>query len=107
MAKVMPISSTQPATSETTIELTMPLGPATAASLVSSVMCAEASYPVNVYCASRRLRSPTYSGLWKPVSLTNLVNTKLAEAWCEGQKASTTTMIPTPNTCHQTLTLLN
>ena len=38
-----PISSTQPANSDTTIEVTMPRGPATAASRVSSVMWADAS----------------------------------------------------------------
>jgi hypothetical protein len=54
MAAVTPISSTQPATSETTIDITMPRGPATAGLRVSSVMCADASYPVNVYCASSR-----------------------------------------------------
>ena len=54
MANVTPISSSQPANSETTIEVTMPRGPATAASRVSSVMCADASYPVNVYWASSR-----------------------------------------------------
>jgi hypothetical protein len=43
MAKVTPMSSTQPATSETTIDMTMPRGPATSADRVSSVMCAEAS----------------------------------------------------------------
>ena len=50
----MPISSSQPANSETTIEVTMPRGPAVDASLVSSVMCADASYPVKVYWASSR-----------------------------------------------------
>ena len=43
IAKVMPMSSTQPATSETTIDITMPRGPAVAALCVSSVMWAEAS----------------------------------------------------------------
>ena len=49
---MIPISSSHPASSDTTIEVTIPRGPATAASLVSSVMCADASYPVNVYWAS-------------------------------------------------------
>ncbi len=47
----MPTSRTNPAISDTQIELTIPFGPATAAFWVSSVMCAEASYPVKVYCA--------------------------------------------------------
>ena len=59
MANVTPISSIHPATSETTIDMTMPRGPATAADLVSSVMCADASYPVNVYWASSRPSSTT------------------------------------------------
>jgi len=43
MADVTPISSSHPAKSETTIDQTIPRGPATAAFFVSSVMCAEAS----------------------------------------------------------------
>ena len=59
MANVIPISSSQPANRETTIDMTMPRGPDRAASRVSSVMCADASYPVNVYCASSRPSSST------------------------------------------------
>lgn len=36
------------------MDCTMPRGPATAASWVSSVIWAEASYPVKVYCAISR-----------------------------------------------------
>ena len=54
-----PISSTQPAISDTTIDITMPRGPLRAALWVSSVMCADASYPVNVYWASSRPSSST------------------------------------------------
>ena len=43
MAWVTPISRIQPAISETTMDMTMPRGPATSAPTVSSVMCAEAS----------------------------------------------------------------
>ena len=50
----MPISSTQPAMSEIRIDMTMPRGPLRAALWVSSVMCAEASYPVKVYWAISR-----------------------------------------------------
>ena len=56
---MIPISSTQPAMSDTTIDITMPRGPLRAASCVSSVMCAEASYPVKVYWASSRPSSST------------------------------------------------
>ena len=54
-----PISSTQPAISETTIDITMPRGPLRAALCVSSVMCADASNPVSVYWASSRPSSST------------------------------------------------
>ncbi len=50
----MPNSRTQPAARETVMALTMPRGPERAASRVSSVMCAEASYPVRVYWAISR-----------------------------------------------------
>ena len=59
IAKVTPSSRIQPATIETTIDITMPRGPAVAADLVSSVMWAEASNPVSVYCASSRPISAT------------------------------------------------
>ena len=48
-----------PATSETRIEFTMPLGPAIAGFFVSSDMCAEASYPVKVYWAISKPMSTT------------------------------------------------
>ena len=56
---MIPISSTQPANSDTTIDITMPRGPLREAPRVSSVMCADASYPVNVYWASSRPSSST------------------------------------------------
>ena len=43
-----PIKSTNPAIHDTQIDDTMPLGPEIAALWVSSVTCAEASYPVKV-----------------------------------------------------------
>ena len=49
MAKLTPTNRTKPAISETQMDLTMPLGPLMAALIVSSVMCADASYPVYVY----------------------------------------------------------
>jgi hypothetical protein len=54
MTEVMARIRIHPATSDTTMELTMPLGAARSALCVSSDMCAEASYPVKVYCAMRR-----------------------------------------------------
>ena len=54
-----PISSTQPAITETRIDITMPRGPLREALCVSSVMCADASNPVSVYWASSRPSSST------------------------------------------------
>src|ERR1700730_8805370 len=100
----MPISSSQPANSDTTIDITMPRGPLRAASWVSSVMCAEASYPVKVYWARSRLSSSTSNVLCEPVALKVDVKTYDAEACLDGTNASTATMISTPRMCHQTLT---
>src|ERR1700685_3109812 len=104
MANVTPISSTQPAPSETRIEVTMPRGPAVAASRVSSVMWAEASYPVNVYWASSRTSVSTENVEPQPVLLTKCPNTYEADWWWLGTKTSTATMSRTPMMCHQTLT---
>lgn len=54
MAKVKPSRSTNPAIQDVQMDCTMPRGPATAASWVSSVIWADASYPVKVYCAISR-----------------------------------------------------
>src|ERR671939_217973 len=99
MAYVTPMRSTQPATSETRIELTMPFGPATAASCVSSVMCALASYPVNVYWATSSPRKNTYGADPQPVLFTNLVNTNDVDWWWSGRNASAATITTTPTMC--------
>ncbi len=44
-----PMRSTKPAIHDTQIDVTIPFGPETAALRVSSVTCADASYPVKVY----------------------------------------------------------
>src|SRR5450432_3784981 len=54
IAYVKPIIRTRPATIDTQIDVMMPRGTLVAASRVSSVMCADASYPVSVYCANIR-----------------------------------------------------
>ena len=64
--------------SEMTMDQTMPRGPDIAALCVSSVICADASYPVKVYCA---MRSPVRNtkidapAKLNPVRFTNLVKT--------------------------------
>src|SRR5271165_6651639 len=45
--------------------------------------------------------------LCQPVELNVEVNTYLADAWWLCTKASTLTMMSTPNMCHHTLTLLS
>ncbi len=104
----MPISSTEPAIREIRIDMTMPRGPLRAALRVSSVMCADASYPVNVYWASS---SPTgrmyHQPMWNPDMFTRPVNTNLAGACCAPAfrpNVTAPTMISTPAMCHQTLT---
>ncbi len=79
IANVKPSSRTKPAIHEVQIDRTMPLGPAVDASCVSSVMCAEASYPVKVYCAISSPSSTTYTPLPQPVLLTNSPNTNEAD----------------------------
>ena len=54
MAALTPIRRMNPAIQDTQIEVTMPLGPETAASSVSSVTWADASYPVKVYWATSK-----------------------------------------------------
>src|SRR5487761_1106712 len=99
MANVTPISKLQPANSDTAIEVTMPRGPDTDADLVSSVMCADASYPVNVYWASSRQSSVTYSRELQPVLFTKRVNTNDADWWCDGANVSAPTISSTPRMC--------
>ena len=93
------------------MDITMPRGPAVAASRVSSVMCAEASYPVKVYCA---MSSPTgrmyHQPILNPEKFSRSVNTYLADSWWApafSPKTIVPTMMSTPRMCHQTLTLLS
>src|SRR3954447_7037042 len=87
----------------------MPLAAPFAADSVSSDRCAEASYPVIVYCVSSAPSGRTYhqkAPWWKPELLMVSVNTKFA-LWCfEGPKMRISTMIEAPNTCHHTEMLL-
>lgn len=76
MAYVKPSSSTKPAIHEVQMDCTIPLGFTVDASCVSSVMWAEASYPVKVYWAISRPSRTTYTPLPQPVLLTNSPNTK-------------------------------
>ena len=52
-------SRMKPKITDTTTENTMPRGADVSASWVSSDMCADASYPVSVYCALSRPISAT------------------------------------------------
>ena len=45
--------------------------------------------------------------LCQPVRLTILVNTNVADWWCDGTNASRATMSRTPTMCHQTLMSLS
>ena len=54
MANVTATRSRKPKITDTTTDMTMPHAAARDACRVSSLMCADASYPVIVYCAIRR-----------------------------------------------------
>ncbi len=85
-ANVIAISNTRPKMTETTIDITMPSAAERDAIRVSSLMCAEASKPVIVYCAINRPSAntnqnagwPKFSPL-KPDALSVLVKTKLTD----------------------------
>ena len=91
--------------------MTMPRGPLRAALCVSSVMCAEASYPVKVYWAiSSPIGRMYHQPMWNPDRFSRSVNTNLGEAWCTPDcrpNVTAPTMISTPTMCHQTLTLFS
>src|SRR5262245_58347748 len=108
-AMLTPRSSTKPATRETQIELTIPFGPAIAAFRVSSVICADASYPVNVYCAfsnpSRKTNVSTLNPVrfWNPLFVANENRNDADWCVCElGAANRSTTMMSTPRICHHT-----
>ena len=80
--------------------MTMPRGPLREALCVSSVMCAEASYPVKVYWAiSSPMGRMYHQPMWNPDRFTRPVNTNLGEAWCAPAfrpNVTAPTMISTP-----------
>src|ERR1039457_2938484 len=91
MATLTPIKRMNPAIQETQIEVTIPLGPETEASSVSSVTWADASYPVKVYWATCNPK-------------------RKLPLWCEwewGAMKRSTTITATPARCHHTETRLN
>ena len=59
IAKVTPSARMYPKIADTTIDMTTPRAAARPASRVSSLICADASYPVYVYCACNRPKSRT------------------------------------------------
>src|SRR5674476_1015296 len=103
----------KPATMEIQMELTMPFAPEMFAWIVSSVTWADASYPVNVYCAFSRPMRKMQSGTENPESPLNafhpsLPNRNETDWWeCEeGAQYRMTTMTATPIRCQYTETSL-
>src|SRR5436190_6222029 len=113
IANVTATSRMNPKMTDTTTDMTMPMAADRDAFLVSSLMCAEASYPVMVYCAMRSPIPNTTQNIgfeklepWKPEKFSVSVNTKLTDLWCSGTMMSATTMTSTPPMCHQAEMLL-
>ena len=102
-----PTMRMKPATTDTQIEVMMPLGPLRAASCVSSVMCAEASKPVMVYCASimptsaTQMTLPLKPAAGRPVLLLLREHVGHRLVWSGAMKAARRAR-PTPIRCHQT-----
>src|SRR4051812_26133683 len=92
----------------------MPLAAAPAALLVSSDRCAEASYPVIVYCVrmaeigstKNSQPAPLVAPENMPVLLMVLAKTSCRLAWCAGTRNRIRMTAAAPNTCHHTETLL-
>ena len=100
MAAVIEKSRIQPPTIEISTLITMPRGAAVEAFLVSSDTCADASYPVYVYCAMSRPMRNTYGANDQPVSLCHAVKVQ-PTSWCRvGMIQSAPTMMSTPTMCH-------
>src|SRR6185312_11066530 len=102
-----------PKITDTTTDMTMPIAAARDALRVSSLMWADASYPVIVYWDIRRPMPNTtqYIGLaklvpWNPEKFSVSVNTKLSDLWWSGTTIRTPTMTTTPAMCHQAEMLL-
>src|SRR5690349_12257831 len=92
----------------------MPLAAALAALLVSSDRCADASYPVIVYCVriaaigstKNRKPQPDVEPPNMPLLLIVLANTSPRLACCSGSTHSNRITTAAPATCHHTEMLL-
>src|SRR6476619_8290418 len=92
----------------------MPLAAPLAALLVSSDRCADASYPVIVYCVriaeigstNSRKPQPDVEPPNMPLLLIVLANTSLKLACCAGMAHKITMTAAAPATCHHTEMLL-
>ena len=99
-----------PITADQNTERQTPCAAAVAAPRVSSAVCAEASYPVWVYIASRkptgRTRNqnprPPVSPPSVPVSLNRSPKTKPKSWWSSGTKTSSAMITATPSRCQPT-----
>ena len=102
-ANVIATSRMNPKNTDTTTDMTMPMAAVREAWRVSSLMCAEASNPVIVYCAiSRPMPKTKMKALSEnPELLIVSPNTKPMDWWFSGSAISTATMISTPIMCHQ------
>src|SRR5690606_30034944 len=101
-AKVTATSRMKPNTTDATTAMTMPRAAVRDADRVSSLMCADASNPVIVYCDISRPMPNTNQKAESenPELLMVSPNTKAADWWLSGTKASTATTTATPTMCH-------
>src|SRR5437764_10094153 len=97
-----------PKITDMTTDITTPHAAVREARRVSSLMCADASYPVYVYCAISRPIPKTNQKaalvkLWplKPDAFSVFVKTNDADWWWSGTMIKTSTITATPTMCHQ------
>jgi hypothetical protein len=106
-ANVTATSRMNPKKTETTTDMIIPQAAPSDALRVSSLMCAEASNPVIVYCAIRRPVPKTYQKAMlpqpvpeKPELLIVSVKTNPNDWWCSGTTIRIATTTSTPTMCH-------
>src|SRR5689334_22517304 len=113
MANVTATSRMNPKITDTTTDITMPMAADREAFRVSSLMWAEASYPVIVYWAIRSPIPHTTQNIgfeklwpWNPEKFSVSVNTNESDLWWSGTMISTRTTRTTPPMCHHAEMLL-
>jgi hypothetical protein len=113
MANVTATSRMNPKITDTTTDMTMPIAAVREAFLVSSLMWADASYPVIVYCAIRSPIPHTTQNIgfekpwpWNPEKFSVSVKTNESDLWWSGTMIRTPTTTATPAMCHQAEMLL-